>query len=251
MLELLFALSLTLSPSAPVQSAEELETARTALTTAFKQGEAEDRVAAIGSYGRVADPVVVDWVSKGLGDKTPAVRDAALDALRWSTYPTALEELESFYKREKKLRKDPEFGPQLVRAIAQHGNAKSIGLLAKDALSDREPKLSNARILGLGHIRDPKSVEALMGLMKKAGRNRTQPYMDDFRMSLMVLTGTDNGKSQEAWIAWWNDNKKGLVVTPVAPELPKKMQYKWNRYWGIESKADRGRRREDRGGGEG
>ena len=253
MLELFFAFALVLGPTATeqVQSPEEIEASRSALETAFKRGEVEERLAAIEAHGRVADPVVVDWLSKGLRDKTPAVRDAALDALRWSEYPTAREELESFYKHEKKLRKDRVFGPQLVRAIAQHGNRSSIELLAKDGLSELDAKLTEARILGLGHIRDVKSVEALMGLMKKASRRRTQPYMNEFQMSLMVLTGTDSGKSQDAWIAWWNDNKRGLEVAPVAPELPKHLQRKWDRYWGVETKKDRGRRREDRGKDEG
>jgi hypothetical protein len=104
-----------------------------------------------------------------------------------------------------------------------------------------------ARILGLGRIRDRRAVLELIGMMKKAGRARVAPYMDDFRLSLLVLTGADHGASQDEWFAWWNEHKKTLVVPPEPPPVPERDWRRWASYWGLPQVYERARRREDRG----
>ena len=71
--------------------------------------------------------------------------------------------------------------------------------------------------------------------------------MGSFRLSLMVLTGTDQGPSATPWQRWWNANKKSFVVAPTRGELPRPIVGQWTEYWGLEDGYGRTRRREDRG----
>ena len=71
----------------------------------------------------------------------------------------------------------------------------------------------------------------------------------DYKPELMRgdVTGEDQGESRQLWIRWWNENKKTFEVPEKAPRLPKKVQERWDYYWGIYHKKDRGEKREDRG----
>ena len=196
-----------------------VERALTELEQAFKDGEAEDRARAISACRDLPDAEIVKWVEKGLRRKETEVRDAAIETLRFLEHPDALKALESTCRRDKKLRKEPEAFAALLRAIGQHGNPSSIEILLTDdvwAVQDRN--VVRARLYALGHIRDERSVHALMGEMKSAGRVRLQPFMNDFQLALMVLTGDDQGQSQDLWMKWWNENKKKLEISPEEPE---------------------------------
>jgi hypothetical protein len=72
--------------------------------------------------------------------------------------------------------------------------------------------------------------------------------MENLRVALMVLTGVDQGTSQDAWMAWWNDHKKTLEISPTPPALPRSIQNRWNEYWGLRGPVERRTRRTDRGG---
>jgi hypothetical protein len=224
-----------------------VEQAVTELEQAFKKGDAEARTAAIARNAEVLDADVVAWIERGLRDKTDAVRQGAIEALRYMDHPDALEALESTYRRDRKLRKDPEAFAALLRAIGQHGSPSSIELLADDVWSVQDQGVVRARLYSLGHIRDPRSVRALLGEMKAAGRQRIQPHMEDFRLALMVLTGADQGASQDLWIKWWNDHKDGLEVAPEEPALPKRQAQSWAYYWGRGRVDERPRKRTGRG----
>jgi hypothetical protein len=106
-------------------------------------------------------------------------------------------------------------------------------------------------------IRHRDSVEGVIGLMRKVGRHRAQRHMEDVRTALMVLTGVDHGRSQDAWNEWWNDNKRTLEIQAEPHALPKKAQREWDRYWGLEpAEEERPAKRRDgegrrRGGGDG
>jgi hypothetical protein len=86
-----------------------------------------------------------------------------------------------------------------------------------------------------------------MGLMRKVGPLRSRPAMGEFRLALAVLTGVDMGESQEAWTAWWNDNKQSVRVSIDPPQIDKPLQMRWNAYWGLETVRERPREREERG----
>lgn len=257
MLELVLSLAALVPPAGaavPLDTGEleRIERARAELKQAFQHGDVDARLRAIADHRRVADAEVLEWIAKGLervDDEDLRVPIAALDALRYAEHPEALKQLHRACKRDKKLREHEELGPRLFRSIAWHGDPSSIELLADDPFSTRTADFVRARIYGLGHIRDPRAVEALMDMMKKVGRNKVDTWMDDFRLSLMVLTGADEGKSVEGWTRWWNDHKKGLEVAPEAPKLPRLMQIRWDDYWGVRTRQERGKRREERGDG--
>jgi hypothetical protein len=83
--------------------------------------------------------------------------------------------------------------------------------------------------------------------MKMRGPHKIQAQMQYFRASLMVLTGADQGTSQENWLKWWNDNKQKLEVGPKPHEMQKQMQNLWDGYWGEGKAAERETKRGERG----
>ena len=71
-------------------------------------------------------------------------------------------------------------------------------------------------------------------------------------VKVVVLTGTDQGPTSAAWVRWWNDHRKGLVIAPDLPELPRPMLERWVYYWGLDrellARADAQTLRADRRG---
>ena len=252
MLTALLTTLLTVAP--PVQaeqksppSAEQVTEAVDALEQAFKKGESPERIAAVEAGTGVLDAKVIDWIAKGLTDRDPEVQKAALESLRFMAHPAALDALHKSYKRNKKLLEHEELGAALLRAIGQHGSEKSIDVLSDSFFKPLNHKAIQARILGLGNIRANESVEELMAMMAKVGRHKARPYMGEFRLALLRLTGSDNGKSVDLWVSWWNKAKRELEVSPQAPLLPKADQKRWDSYWGNPKKYEREQRRGDRG----
>jgi len=240
MLTVLLTTLLTACPPARIEqanqekapSAEQVTEAVDALEKAFKKGKSPERIAAVEAGSGVLDAEVIEWIAKGLTDRDPAVQKAALESLRFMAHPAALDALHKSYKRNKKLLEHEELGAALLRAIGQHGSEKSIDVLSDSFFKPLNHKAIQARILGLGNIRANESVEELMAMMAKVGRHKARPYMGEFRLSLMRLTGSDNGKSVDLWVSWWNKAKRKLEVSAEAPLLPKADQKRWDSYWG-------------------
>jgi hypothetical protein len=106
--------------------------------------------------------------------------------------------------------------------------------------------------MGMGNIRGKESVDALikmmsLGSMNRGAKRRYAGFSDDFRLSLIVLTGTDHGTNPELWERWWRKNKKGFEPSAKPTPLPKSLRYRWDRYWGGGQDYTREVRREDRG----
>ncbi len=226
---------------------EEIRAAVERLKRAFRGKDAAEKVAAVEAARAVVDGEVVHAIAAGIREPEEQVRLAVLEALRWIDHPAAVEELHSIYRREKRLRKDEGLYAALLRSIAQHGHPDSIPLLAEFDLSDMTYQVGKARVWGLAMIRAPESVEAIFDMMKRMGRGKLQPLMDEFRVALLVLTGVDNGRSQDAWMRWWNDNKRNLVVPPDLPRLPREVLRKWAAYWDLELPKERKRDRDGKG----
>jgi len=224
-----------------------LEAAIVDLDAGLKSKLAEERSAAILRNSELDHPEIIERIHGALKDDSSEVVGQALGALRWMQHPEALERLHRSLRKDKRIQKQPELLASLLQAVAQHQDPSSVELLEDDVFKNTHRDVVRARILGLGHIRTTDSVEALIGLLKKTDSRKLKPHMESFRVSLMVLTGADHGLASSAWIAWWNDNKKKLEVSAVAPLLPKKEQASWNRYWGYDYDMGRGRKREERG----
>jgi hypothetical protein len=249
---LLLTLALALLPQEkkeerPLPTPEEVKATIAALDKAWQEGTKEDRVAAVKRASEVVHADVIARVAKALRDKEVDVQGAAIEALRFMEHPNALDALHEAYRRETKLRDNEERGATLLKAIAQHGQERSIALLAESPFETPSYTMTRARILGLGHVRSVKSVEALMAMMQLTGRGKADAFMEDFRLALVLLTGADQGTSRELWQRWWNDNKKTFTVAPAEPELPAVLAMKWRNYWGGAQEEGRRKRREDRG----
>jgi len=227
--------------------AKEVERIVEALEKAFRKGDAADRIEELNGAVDVPHEDVVDAVESGLTDREPTVVAATIECLRFLDHEEALEALHKAEKSNKKITKDDERHAQLLKAIGQHGRHESIEVLADDVFGQRAHGVVRARILGLGNIRHEDSVEELIALMNKASRRNVNPYMRDVRLALAVLTGRDEGKSVESWMRWWNDHKKELEVSARPPKLPKGLQQRWDNYWGIRRRQERGTKRGDRG----
>lgn len=225
-----------------------VDAAVAALEKAFQSKEPTDKVAAIQEAADVVHARVIDEIAKrGLKDANDDVKGAAIEAMRWMDHPDALDVLHKTYKKDKKIGKHEELFPAVLRAIGQHGSTESIDILADNPFKNPSKAAVKARIMGLGNIRDDDSVKEIFGMMQKVGKGKAHAAMGDFRMSLMMLTGNDKGESRDAWIKWWNENKKTFEVAAKPPKLPEKWQRRWDRYWGLEHVESRNERREDRG----
>jgi HEAT repeat protein len=225
-------------------------TAVAALDKAFKDGDKSERLKAIQEAVLVADAAVVERIARALRDREPDVQKGALEALRYVDRPEAVQALNDAAKRDVKLHRDPELYACLLRAIGQHGDASSLDALAEDIWTAPEPAVLEARVLGLARIRGEASVAKLMDALRTAGASRVQPYMPDFRLALMVLTGVDQGTSPDLWLRWWNENRAKLRVEKKPLPLPKAMQLRWDAYWGDARYYDRPTARAERGKGD-
>ena len=227
-------------------NAETVEKTITALKDASKK-PVDERVAVIRAAADVVDVKVIKEVASGLRDRDDAIKTATIEALRFMQHPSALDALHNTLKRDKKLRKNAELHAALIRAVGQHGSPESIDLLVDNLFAGDDYGVIRARIAALGNVRDKQAVDALFRLMKSGGRRRVQPFMKSLRLSLMVLTGADQGESQDLWHSWWNNNKKTLEVAQKEPRLPAKDQRDWDRFWGRERTYQRNKKRGERG----
>jgi len=231
-------------PPAP----ERVERALKELTEAFsKKSDSEAKMQAIILSSEVLHPDVIEWIAKGLKDADPEVQSATIESLRFMKHPDANDVLVTTLRRDKKLRKSPELYEALIKAVCQHADPKSFSLIANFKLNDETRDTLRARIYGIARFRTPEAVEELFDVMKRGGKGRVQPRMGELSTALMVLTGVDQGKSQTAWTRWWNDNKRGLKVSPELPKLPEKTLAYWSRYWDLELPEERRKRRGERG----
>jgi hypothetical protein len=230
-------------PAAP----ERVATAVAVLKAAFEKGAPEERAAAIVAHQEVVEPNVLAWFAKGLRDSDPTVRDAAAEALRFARHPAALEALEDALKRERKSAKDLPWLTKLTKCVGQHQSESSTPLFADNLFQPENPKLIDARIFALANTRSRRGLEELIGMMRTVGRDKLQPYMPNVRLALMVVTGVDKGVSQDAWMAWWNDNKSSFEIPEAMPALPKDLLTRWNYFWGLEVTRDRPKKRGERG----
>lgn len=213
---------------------ERVQMALADLKSALREKEPRLRAAGVDRWKTLDDSRVAKALRPALEDKTPEVRDAAISALRWMKNVGALEELHRFFKRAKKLRKDPEAFALLLRAIGQHGNASSIDPLTDALQGDPDKDVMRARVYGLAKIRTVESIEAIFQILKSIDKDKVQKYMGEMRIALMLLTKEDFGVAQQEWRSWWKDARRGFEIAEKIPRLPKRELAHWNRFWGNE-----------------
>lgn len=216
------------------QEAEELtpEQAREMLESAVKSKQLDLIFVAIEEAGRIDDDKLVKQLGDLLKHKDGEVRRLSLTALRYNPNEDSLDVLLK-HKKNKAILEDEIAAEQYYFALGQKGDKKALKVLT-DGLSktNRGDKVTRARILALGRIRDTDSVEALIDVMVSGSLRRRHPQLTEIHTSLSVLTGADVAMNQDAWIAWWNDNKKGLKLTDQEQELgTRKGRAAWMTVW--------------------
>ncbi len=226
---------------------ERVKSAVRELKEAFAKGDPAARISAIEDGTELLDPAVIAAIEKGMHDGDENVRGAAVGALRYMRHPDALKALHEELERNKKLPYGSDHAIGVIKAIGEHGSSESIAVLSKDLYASADRRIISARIYALGNIRTVKSVDALFDSMKLAGPNKMQPYMDEFRLALIVLTGADQGRSQELWMRWWNDHKKEITVLPEPPKLAKADARRWYDFWDRYPMQERREKRGERG----
>jgi len=209
------------------------------LNKAFKSKEPEERAAAIEVYGGTSDAAVTRVLGKALRDREMRVQLEAIDALGWAKDPSALKQLHRLFRRNKKLRNNEVVFTHLLKAIGRHRHRSSVDVLSDHPFSGLTMATGQARIFGIGNIRTKESVETLIKAMSLGGGeargNRrgvgTPRFMEDVRISVLILTGEDNGTDKDAWFAWWRENKKKFKISPDRPPIPATAQVVWEDFW--------------------
>ena len=243
MIQVALAAVLVLTSAAQDQekpSPELVQKAVARIDRAFeKDGTAAQRIEALTAAAEVPDPEVVKAMGKGLKDKELEVVQAAVVGLGRMPVDDALDALHAFYKKNRKKLQDEEQTLTLTfQAIARHGDESSVEILTDKLFSAPFHSVVQARIYGLGMIRSKKSVEGIIAMMTKTSRRNVENYMGDLRLSLVALTGTDQGLSVDGWQLWWQKNRRDFEI-PAELKFEKESDlFFWNEYWGLTQKEE-------------
>ena len=202
------------------------------LETALKTRELDLIYAAIEETGRVDDKKLVKLLGKAVKHKDSMVRMDALEALRFNKNPEALKELLKL-KKYKPIVEDEVAAEAYYLSLGQKGDVKALAVLTdKLHVTNRGDKSNRARILAIGHIRDKKSVEALLGMLTSGAGRRRHPNIKEIHLSLTVLTGAEVKSNSDDGLAWWNENKKTYKITKEEQEATtKKGRATWRTIW--------------------
>lgn len=236
-------------PKAPPSKTDVMRVAGE-LDLAFRSTDVKRIQAALEAAATVPDASIVRTVVRGLDDERAQVVLDTLQTLRWLEHPDALSALHTAAKDRKRM-KAPEVAAAVLRAIAQHADPSSIAVLAHDPFEPQEHACVRARLFGLARIRTPASLEALLGILALTGpagrERRILPQMGDARLSLMMVTGVDQGTSPENWERWWRTNRKSFRIPAQAPLLATDQREIWDQFFGLPRAYERQRPREKRG----
>ena len=217
--------------------------AKARLQEAFELGADDALVEAIQYAQGVLDPEVIRLVARGLWVKNVAVIEASLIALGATPHPEALKELHDAYRKVRKRNLDgyEHLFALLLREIGRHGDPSSVEWLSDSLFNNLTWEVLTARFMGLGNIRTPEAVEALVMASRKAGGrgvtgagSRWLGRVGElYRVAMATLTGHDEGLVMADWDRWWRDNRKELVIDPVRPPVPEDVSAAFEGYWGI------------------
>lgn len=247
---LTLALALSFNPvqdedETPPPSPELIESTVEAIETALEEKDLEAATAAVRAAQAVPDEDVTEILAEVAQKDEAELALAALDVLGRIGHESAVDEFKKIHRKGKKrLGKDEDWALELYRSMGRTGSTDLLEVIGKDSLDKSNLRLDKARILAIGKIRDPKSVETLMSLMNKVRVRDRQPFMDHFRASMAALTGDDAGGSLPLWQAWWNDNKRKLELPEQEPEIEvKKLRVVWEGFW--RASSDRKKKGDD------
>jgi hypothetical protein len=245
---LVFALAAsTQEPPPAVEKAPSPEAAAAAIAEALEGDDVALAQGVLKNQGTIASPLVVAAIAPGLKHADPLLRVAAVMALRFNKDPSATEVLIK-QRSNKKLLDEPVCAEAYMYALGQKRDKRALPIL-KDSLvatGSTNGKVMTAKLYALGRIRDKESCEILMDFLNSAVL-KVEQYMVEIRMSMVVLTGLDQGEDRRDWLKWWNDSKSKLKLIAEEPPLPDSAaKRKWTSLWMSpeEIEAERKARRE-------
>jgi len=236
----LLAVLVLLAAIASAQTADEVKQATDSVKAAFRTKDEVVIDKAIRQSMKVNDDAVSKEIAKGLRNRSLAVRQAAIEALGSMDNETALKELHRLYFGDRSLSKNPKLFALLLKEIGRHGDPSSIKVMTDSPFNRLTLESGTARLMGLGNIRDPKSVEELMKLSRKAsGKQRgtgvTSQWRGAFNQAfddaMFILTGQDYGRGKEDLEKWWRDNRKDLKIDAERPQVSEEVSERWAGYW--------------------
>jgi hypothetical protein len=210
-----------------------------AIEQTLASGKVAEKLALLRAQKDSESAEIVKAVGKALADADVGVRVEAIEALARAKHGSALELLLAYHKEHRKaLRADEVVLPKLLRAIARSGDERAVDVLADDVQGQLKPATLSARILGLGRVRSKRAADALVRVMGTIGFAEQQRHLEDFRLTFVVLTGSDQGRTFEAWSSWWSKNRESFALPRETPKLSAADQERWNAYWaGAPSKS--------------
>jgi|FLOH01.1.fsa_nt_gi hypothetical protein len=207
---------------------------------ALKSKEEIVMVAALQSLGQIPSKLITAEVAKGLKVKSEAVVLAALEALRFNKDDSALGLLLKV-RKDKNIQDNAKTAEAYAYALGQKGDKKAIPALTDDLIGTAKTPTNviTAKVLALGHIRHADSIQALLDYTKttigglgRGGRGGGRKLSREAYGALVVLTGTDQGESVQAWEDWWYDHRNGFKVSPTEWPLENtRDQRMWNNVW--------------------
>ncbi|MHC5037348.1 MAG: HEAT repeat domain-containing protein [Planctomycetota bacterium] len=176
----------------------------------LKNPDAVRRIDAVRKVGRIKNSVVAKAVTKALMDKDPLVRKTAAEALEYQADKGTLKALTKALPLNKA---NPEVQAPIIRAIGAIGDPRAAPIVLKDLLKPGDEGVTRARIVALGNLRHPESIQGLIDFMSRWGRG-ARKFGKDLQASLKALTGKDFGRNRDAWRDWWDRNKKTFRFPP-------------------------------------
>lgn len=208
------------------------------LKAAFKDKKDDNTLAVLDAVGRIPSKLVTKELGAGLKHQSQEVVLATLEALRRNPDPTAVTVLVK-QRKNKTILDDAKAAEAYAYAMGQKADKKCLKPLTDDlvASSKMPSEVLKAKISALGRIRDVDAIEAILDYSKTGavgGRRRggVKNIMKEAQRSLIVLTGTDQGTSQQAWQDWWSDNRKSFKVSEKEWSLENaRTQRQWDNLW--------------------
>jgi hypothetical protein len=211
-----------------------------ALGAGLARGRVGQRIAAVVEHGPRARGTELATLAATLASPEQALRLAALDALGRSPAPEAFELLltHAAARDRRALASDLETS-RLFLALARHRDARAIAVLAERPRAQLGLETVRARLLGLGRIRKRASIEALLSIVEALPFAERQQHLQEFRLSMRVLTGTDAGQTVEAWRRWWRAQPPEFAPSANEPELTGPEGARWRMEWRDETRLAR------------
>ncbi|MCY3003603.1 MAG: hypothetical protein NTV21_17545 [Planctomycetota bacterium] len=213
-----------------VASSQEL--GQGALSSGLSRGRVGQRIAAVTEHGPQARGSELATLAATLASPERDLRLATLDALGRSTAPEAFEVLLAHAAtRDRSALADDFETSRLLFALARHRDARAIPVLAQRPCAQTGSATLRARIVGLGRIRKRASIEALLGILEALPFAERQQHLQEFRVSMRVLTGADAGHTVEAWRRWWRAQPPEFAPSANEPELAGPEGARWRMEW--------------------